>query len=368
MIRRPIIVVLGGIAALALVACAALQHKELKLASMLTFSHAKHADEGIECGDCHEGIEESASLAKTRHIPNKETCEGCHEEQLADKKKCDKCHVGSDRKVSLRKPERKLRFSHVAHAERTKEQGCKTCHADAVKAKHPGVNLVPDMAACADSCHKKDLQQQNCSKCHTDLERFPLKPVADLGHRGDWIKRHGILAKDPARCATCHDQTHCADCHARTAAMPLSLRFPEKVDARFIHRGDWIGRHNKAARADPTTCRKCHGARHCSSCHETQGLSKAPSSTTATKSNVHGSQWMVPGTAGFHGRKARREINSCASCHDRGAASNCVECHKVGALGGNPHPRDFGWADKAEACKKNGMCVTCHRSGSGCPL
>lgn len=362
--RRPFIMIIGAVAALALVACAALQVKEVRLASLLRFSHLKHAGEGMECGDCHEGIEASKGLDKARHIPTKETCQGCHDDEVA--KTCDKCHIGAERQVKLGRPERKLRFSHEAHAKRDKE-GCKGCHPAAAGAVKPGLKLVPDMAGCADRCHKADLEQQRCDKCHVDLERFPIKPVAALGHRGDFIKRHGPLAKDPARCATCHDQTQCADCHARTAAMPLTIRFPERVDARFIHRGDYTGRHQRDAQADATTCRKCHGARHCSSCHEDQGLSKSATSTNANKPGTHGPQWMNPGASGFHGRKARREISSCASCHDRGVSSNCVTCHKVGALGGSPHPRRFGWADKASACRTNSMCASCHTSGAGCP-
>ena len=361
--RRLLIIVVTAAAALTVAACAALQVKEARLASLLKFSHQKHAAEEIDCGDCHEGIEESKGLASSRHIPTKETCQGCHDE-VEDKKACGKCHLGDDRKVSLRRPERKLRFSHAAHAGRDKA-GCKGCHADAALSTVPGQNLVPDMASCANRCHKADLEQQRCGKCHVDLERFPIKPVAALGHSGDFIKRHGPLAKDPARCATCHDQTQCADCHGRTAAMPLSIKFPERVDARFIHRGDYVARHGRDAKRDTTTCRKCHGAPHCTSCHEDQGLSKTAGA--AVKSATHGPQWMTPGTAGFHGRKARREINTCASCHDRGTASNCVTCHKVGALGGSPHPRRFNWTNKAEACRSDGMCAACHQSGAGCP-
>jgi len=362
--RRPLIVFFTVTAALALAACAALQVKEARLASMLRFSHEKHAAEGIECGDCHDGIEESKGLAKGRHIPTKETCQGCHEDEV--EKKCDLCHIGADQQVKLSRPQRKLHFSHAAHQERDKE-GCKGCHPAALTSRTPGQKLITDMAGCANRCHKADLEQLRCSKCHLDLERYPIKPVAALGHGGGFIKRHGPLAKDPARCATCHDQTQCADCHARTAAVPLSLRFPEKVDARFIHRGDYVGRHARDAKADATTCRKCHGSRHCSSCHASQGLSRATTSSGAGQRKKHGAQWMMPGTPGFHGRKARREINACASCHDRGAASNCVTCHTVGAMGGNPHPRRFNWAGKADACRSDGMCAVCHTSGSGCP-
>ncbi len=182
-------------------ACAAVQHRTAKLAAALKFSHAKHAAEGIDCGDCHEGAEENKGLSRGELIPKKETCSGCHEDQIKDK--CTFCHIGSDKNIKLTRTSRKLKFSHAAHAKRDK-QGCKGCHPGAAKAKVPGLKLVPDMASCANRCHKKDMAQQNCKKCHQDLLRQRLTPVAQLGHQGDWLKRHGKLARPLSRCATCH--------------------------------------------------------------------------------------------------------------------------------------------------------------------
>ena len=347
-----------------IVACAAMQHRTAKLSALLKFSHKFHAAQDIGCTDCHEGIEESTSLSKGEQIPTKATCKNCHEDQVD--KKCEFCHVGPDREVKLTRSARKLNFSHAAHAKRDK-QGCKGCHPAAAEAKVPGLRLVQDMAGCANRCHKKELQQQRCNMCHQDLLRQRLKPVVQVGHQGNWLKRHGKLAKDAARCATCHDQTYCGECHARTASMPLAIRFPERVGARMIHRGDWQGRHGVAAAADSTTCRKCHGSNHCRSCHQLAGkarsLTKGSGGSTASP---HGPGWMSSTSSEFHGRRARRDISRCASCHDRGAASNCVGCHKVGASGGSPHPRSFKWSDKSTECRQNSMCVTCHAGGMGC--
>jgi len=59
----------------------------------------------------------------------------------------------------------------------------------------------------------------------------------------------------------------------------------------------------------------------------------------------------------FHGRAARRDIVACAGCHDQGPATNCIGCHRVGAYGGNPHPR--GWMS-AGTDRQQGMCRYCH--------
>ena len=147
------------------------------------------------------------------------------------------------------------------------------------------------------------------------------------------------------------------------------MRFPEKVSARFIHRGDYLTRHAVEARSDPASCRKCHGQRTCRSCHALNGLSAPPDKALAggATRNPHPAGWMVPGGDDFHGHKARRDINSCASCHDRGSASNCVSCHKVGGMGGSPHPTGWSWQDKSGQCASNPMCATCHSGGLGCP-
>jgi len=347
------------------VACATLQPKGDRLAAALKFSHKKHADEGVECGDCHGDVAKDKGPTDGRFIKGKQSCKECHEEQVD--KQCGYCHLGQDKKITLTRLKRRLRFSHAAHAKRTK--GCGDCHQAATTAAHPGVSLVPTMKGCVSRCHQKEMRAQRCDSCHVDLQRQRLKPVAQLGHQAGFLKRHGPLARDAARCASCHDQTHCADCHAKTAPMKISLAFPERTKARFIHRGDWLGRHGVKASAEPATCRKCHGGRHCSSCHELQGVVPPTKATAGVGGarNPHGPAWMTPGAAGFHGRKARRNISSCAACHDQGASSNCVSCHTVGGLGGSPHPRSFRWRNKESACRTALVCAACHRGGAGCP-
>jgi len=51
---------------------------------------------------------------------------------------------------------------------------------------------------------------------------------------------------------------------------------------------------------------------------------------------------------------------SCASCHDQGAQSNCVQCHKVGGIGGDPHPPGFRSRHNLNEARSDGRCVACH--------
>ncbi|MCK5795996.1 MAG: cytochrome c3 family protein, partial [Deltaproteobacteria bacterium] len=369
--RRELTVAFLAFISAAVVACATVKiHQRVQaghLAKSLIFDHAAHV-ENADCSDCHDGIDKSTTSTGGTFIGKGDHggCAACHEDETKDKKKCEMCHQkGTPKKIKLTRVNRMIHFSHKKHeaifAKRAaklvadaKAQGkkdfkapssCKHCHKAAYTNKLAGMPMLGKMAVCTDACHKQDLSDQTCTKCHTKLQRQRLAAVAQLGHRDSFLRRHGTAARNSGRCAQCHDQTYCADCHARTAAMPLSIRYPEKVNASFIHRGDFLGRHAVQARAQPATCKKCHGNQYCTSCHEMRGVvRRLPQRLSQAARKVHAAQWMTPGQPGFHGRKARRNAARCASCHDQGAASNCVRCHKVGALGGNPHPRSFKWA------------------------
>ena len=365
MLRRSLS--LSVVVVLVIAACATtLKYQGVNLAQYLNFSHKLHAGEAA-CGDCHAGVEESEDATKGKFIGQGEHggCADCHEVDEDDA--CGQCHKGSTQEVRLNRVDRHLKFSHALHDEDVIEGGCSFCHASATLSEHPGTEMIPGHDLCK-TCHEQQFTKLQCDTCHRDLHRQSDKPSTMFSHQGNFIKRHGKLAQDAGRCAACHDQTYCADCHARTAAVPLSVSFPDNIEAGYIHRGDFIARHASLAASDPSTCYRCHGAQYCKSCHQLSGLApSAPSATqpTATK-RVHGPDIMQPGSPGFHGLLARRDISKCASCHDQGAASNCVQCHRVGALGGNPHPSNFSWSNKASECRNNGMCAACHIGGAGC--
>ena len=79
--------------------------------------------------------------------------------------------------------------------------------------------------------------------------------------------------------------------------------------------------------------------------------------------NPHPPGWVLPGSGagGFHGDEARRNITSCAACHDQGAQSNCISCHKVGGVGGDPHPGGFRMKHTLAEARSDGRCTACHR-------
>jgi hypothetical protein len=354
--RLPILLAL----ALGAAACGPKLAKEKPAAKdpAFVFPHSTHVDADVACSSCH-AMEKATKLeAGVRHVkiparPSKQkVCEDCHDKD-------------PDLKIPARMRPFRLTFDHAAHLPRVNGD-CKRCHAEPPEAGAAEVK-APPMAACT-SCHnhQQDFAQARCTPCHTDLKGF--KPQTAFAHEGDWLRTHGALARGSAEsCAACHDQTYCAECHSpQTAAGRPSIVFPERVDRSFIHRGDYVSRHMIEAGANPASCRRCHGPAFCQSCHEEQGLSKLVQDFR----DPHPAGWAVPPAPGQippHGHAARRDISSCAGCHDQGAQATCVGCHRVGGIASDPvrnpngpHPSSFVSKHRGEDKTKNSMCAACH--------
>jgi hypothetical protein len=347
--RTALVVLLIGCAS-----CTLWLRDPLRLGDHIRAPHDRHAAAKVDCLVCHESIYDAKTL-EGQFLPSEKVCLGCHRE-AKEQGRCNLCHTDVRRAGPWPQLQSTVRVSHSDHIERTKED-CKTCHKQLPNPLRTTA-MSPSMQACL-GCHehRRDYDQGRCNKCHTNLERYPLEPIADFSHAGNYVQTHMDDARSAAdRCATCHEQTFCADCHAKTAPMKIELKLPERVDADFIHRGDYVGRHAVDAQGEPATCRRCHGSSFCDSCHRANNLT--PFGTNPR--DPHPLGWAFPGSAQFHGTAARRDITACAGCHDQGARSICVDCHKVGGVGGNPHP--LGWTDRhpREEIGRNGMCLACH--------
>jgi hypothetical protein len=314
--------------------------------------HAKHSAAQVECLTCHEAAYDSKQLGE-RVNPVEKTCLQCHGDRKND---CAMCHTKVKERQSGETREPTLKMSHAAHIERTKED-CKVCHTklpEPVRTRE----MVPAMEKCL-GCHEheKDFQAGNCARCHFDLARYGLKPVSRFTHAGNFVREHMRPARSaPQTCATCHDQQFCTDCHAETVGLRVEVKNPDRVDRDFIHRNDFVSRHAIEQHADPASCRRCHGQSFCDDCHRAQSLTPQAGSPR----NPHPLGWALPGSAQFHGTEARRDIASCAACHDQGAASNCVQCHKSGGIGGNPHPDGWSARHGRDEITRNNMCRICH--------
>ena len=339
------------------------------------FPHEKHG--GFDCVDCHTGIPKATKLGEAM-LPGSVKCEECHEIKKPADESTRKAAAAAASLGTRASQDYQLSFNHAEHLGRIKTKevndACKTCHKDEqlpeVGAPH---SSSPGMQACT-ACHyhATEVAEAKCTPCHVSLRRFSLKPIealAGFSHQGNFVKAHGKLAKDSAEtCAQCHDQTFCANCHA-TATVPFrtEIRFPEKVESDFIHRGDFVSRHQIEAAARPESCRKCHGSFFCDSCHTQQNIS---GNFLRTQShNPHPLGWATPGSGDFHGTAARQNIITCAGCHDQqGAANICTTCHfsngpGSAGIGGSPHPPGFSSKHGRDEIRKNGMCVACHKRG-----
>jgi hypothetical protein len=342
------------VAAALLAACSAKEAKpEARRDPPFVMPHGPHLEAEVDCLECHAPIAQAKAVEpRIRHVqlPAKgEVCSGCH-----------------DAVPKLQVPSRTLdyglNFSHAAHLERLKgeKNACVRCHASLPEPKSTEY-AAPSMSACT-SCHnhQKDFAAARCMGCHQDLKRYP-KPVESFKHAGEFLRLHGALARGGAgSCAACHEQTFCADCHSPTTVpgSPAFI-FPEDVKRDLIHRGDYPSRHTVDVQANPASCRKCHGSAFCLTCHEQQNLMQPPGSAMAPN-NPHPAGWGTnKGSGNFHGDAARRNIVSCAGCHDQGAAAICVSCHQVGGFAGvSPHPK--GFKNKTGDISKNSMCQACH--------
>lgn len=311
------------------------------------FPHSPHVENDVKCLLCHAGVDDAGKLdPATRHVkldPKQKACADCHGDEIAKLQ------------APTRVKEYTLTFSHADHVFQV-DGKCQTCH-QRLPEKGDAVAPKPPMSACT-GCHnhEEDFANAKCSPCHVDLRAYPLKPLSEYAHKGDFKRNHGAQARtSAAACATCHDQTFCVDCHspATTPAAP-ALRWPELVQRDFIHRGDFTSRHMIEASANPSSCARCHGTAFCESCHAQQGVA-APTAPFTSSRIPHPAGWSA---GSQHGVAARRNIVTCSGCHTSNANQVCVMCHYSGS-GRNPHPAGFlSRHDRGDQSKP--VCRVCH--------
>lgn len=343
------------LALLALAGCASLLTRLGLRRDEIRFEHARHTRAKVECIACHEAIYDATTLA-VNALPPEKKCLECHKE-AKEKGNCGMCHAVPDAPGTYARRNRgELKLNHVRHLELT-EENCATCHLNLAEGK-PLLTATAPMATCT-NCHphQEELTSAKCGTCHTDLQRFALRPITTYSHQGDYVRRHVQDARaQGAACATCHEQSFCAECHAKTVpALPVVFN-AERVDRPFIHGRDYLTRHSADAQGAAPVCAQCHGTSFCESCHSQQRLTPGG----AMAFNPHPRDFNTSGSPNFHGLAARRNIESCAACHDQGAQSNCVECHRVGGIGGNPHPPSWLLRHGREEINRNAMCLACH--------
>lgn len=326
----------------------------------IIFSHRKHIRAGEECEDCHPNAE-SATKAGTIGLLKEADCFECHDPD--EREDCSTCHTNAV-KPSARLVSRptELIFSHAGHL-KLDDVECATCHASASGSEDSADRLTPHKETCA-SCHQDDLDRLACRKCHTSLSDLKQSPIDEAIHKPGFFGMHGLWATgNSTLCSQCHEQSYCADCHGGgTQPMRASVAQPEAIERLFVHRGDYLGRHGIEAAAKPQSCYSCHSQNYCKDCHESNRRQKM-AFADSTRLSPHPPNYVRRGGEKFHGTDARLAPQQCATCHDQGAASNCVSCHKVGGVGGNPHPPGWSRRGREQEISTSRACIPCHTMG-----
>lgn len=321
------------------------------------FPHSVHL-EGIKCGgpgqpaclscpSCHRTTGSGIQ-------PVAQVCIKCHDKETDVAKK----QLPNAPSFAPRPDAYAITFDHDRHLSMTKIGGqCVKCHQGV--SSTPGRSMFPPMSNCL-NCHEHQEQfaQNDCRACHATNEVHTLKPVTFLPHDQRWPKRHGEFVRDnPAACTVCHAQTYCDTCHDTAQSLRPELRNPDAIGREFVHRFDFLSRHGIEARSQPGQCNSCHTRTECDACHTRSGVSAG----AEFGRNPHPTNWASGSgaAANLHGREARRDIASCAACHDQGPVTNCIRCHKVGGFGGSPHPP--GW--RTTQAPDSSSCTACHGGG-----
>ncbi len=318
------------------------------------FEHRAHVLEGVSCVRCHDSLERAGDTDPVV-FPDTQSCVSCHQKPH-DTRECAGCHGSASSRERAGLARKHLRFSHEKHIGRNKGD-CVRCHLDVKEETH---TLLPAMANCF-SCHAHEDQwaRRSCDPCHVDLPSEAAMPEDHLVHDPGFARTHASMAPAEASlCASCHQQRFCAGCHGGDAApaLPERLSFDRPALGKGIHRAGFLARHAEEAKGDPGLCVRCHAPSSCGQCHERSQV--GATAKLLERKSPHPAGWLgLPGQANDHGQAAWRDPALCASCHGGAGEMLCVNCHKVGAPGGNPHTPGF---TSRKNPRVDRPCVLCH--------
>jgi hypothetical protein len=339
----------------------------------VTFSHKLHVgDVGAQCTDCHAAA--LSTVSSDLLLPKHPQCAGCHD--VNDAGQCVTCHHEGVKREAYTAPERTVRFNHNLHVE-TFQLQCTVCHRGIETSEHPTVSTLPAMSTCT-TCHDDRVASRACETCHERPQA--LLPASHL--QTNWVKGHKRAVrtgKENADCASCHTDSFCETCHAEPTLQhtegaapravsefrpdpsghwPLVLQTVHGLNHRFSHSVDL---RNKVA-----DCYTCHDQQtFCADCHAREQDAGFAAPVPDTHRAPDFVRLGVGGGGGRHAELARREIESCAACHDvEGQDPVCLTCHVDRNPGRGNDPRTHG----SDFLREHGewhsnpasVCFNCH--------
>ena len=355
-------------------------------------SHEFHTDMGVECVDCHKDATESSNSSDNL-LPKMDMCYTCHDEESTE---CDKCHPDGAEYVTFDNVPRDIAYSHNYHITDAGMK-CTDCHRglEKVEFSNQSKEAMPKHSSCF-ACHNNGLEKlssesieinsknlaasKNCQVCHLDLAK--LRPESHFGN--NFRRLHGRMSnteKFDSDCKDCHTEGFCQTCHSGSSLLAINDIFADKstekspktetgigskqLSIQNVHSLNYVFTHGFEARTKEIGCYNCHDkTTFCNDCHS----GNLNNFRTKPKWHVpNGFTTISRGSGGgLHAIYAKREIETCVSCHDiQGTDPICTMCHidNDGIKGTNPktHPKDYGsnyygnWHDD-----KGSICFNCH--------
>ena len=371
------------------------------------FAHGKHATLGAsiepDCALCHTAQAGAASHEDAHHA-----CSGCHERGAKPAmSECDRCHHGG--KAAPTAAASDLRFDHAAHATKSKQRACLSCHGTPATAA-PDASILPVMLGCQNSCHdgKRAFSATGttCTRCHHSTDpaqpthlATPFSHVAHAARQvaiddcgachaaaADGTLLAPLAGKDHQPCAAsgCHQTefaakatTICGVCHDAVSPGEKAISRASEASAKveyftgIDHAAHVRVSANKAANA---TCEQCHpgtwtgaskprGHRECAPCH---GAGQAPVMTACAACHVKTAPAGAPASA-WSVAATFKHATHATDPRSR-AATSCVECHAtvataadLAAIRAPTMPSCDTCHDGKVAFKSTGFeCVRCH--------
>ncbi|MHC4953615.1 MAG: cytochrome c3 family protein [Planctomycetota bacterium] len=342
----------------------------------LTVNHTLHADNGLECADCHD------PEGKGEPVPAKaEFCFECHDDLENDTDKVKEYFAASKSGEEYVWPGAKVReddliFSHVSHMG-SYEAKCSDCHGEPAATAFVRRAPLAMKATCID-CHQERAKEfLACATCHTET-RKDKKPKShddrfQATHGANappaWQQGDNISWRDPAggTCALCHAVPNaCNDCHQ-------SVKPKTHAEAGFRVGHGKLYMDAGVVPFEDSSCSLCHEENSCVRCHQT---TKPRNHTLAWQRRFHGITASVDREVcmvchkqqfctrchqtvkpiSHRGTFARGTHSHCIACHEPLTATGCYTCHKNtrGHLSAPPLPPGPPHAGATD-------CRTCHR-------
>jgi hypothetical protein len=300
------------------------------------FPHAVHAEEGLECSDCHTKVEDSDDPG----FPAKAQCLLCHEdldEEKPPEKTIEALFEGNAyRKTGRTRLSDEVVFSHQSHANGAYD--CSRCHTGIEESSWVGALPRVEMDDCT-ACHAEAGAPSECATCHSEIGTDWMPP----NHAEVWEQRHGQVFRAGSSalsddCSLCHQESRCVQCHLEVP--------PQSHDNFFRLRG-----HGLAAQMDRASCATCHRSDSCQRCHEE----------------------VLP--TSHRGQFGGTVSNHCLGCHFPLQANGCITCHKAtpSHLQATPLPSDPAHSPGLNCRQCHGVtvalphvdkgddCIACHQ-------